>query len=194
MIFPRAFPAYASYGVLTSLDRALGGRWINLFRDTDPIAGPVLSWAHTGEETQQVLRSRRLGARAGTEEPWPLEPDHLPAIRTGRRECGRDWRLLDPSPPDRELHAEPLTSMMQHGHFALSPDWDDAVEWLAARTLGRTPAVPSPREDVRPDSGSRDRRRDRRRGRDDGPGRLPGPRLAAADGSPRRARRATLVA
>ena len=151
VIFPRAFPAYASYRVLTSLDRALGGRWINLFRDTDPIAGPVLSWAHTGEETQQVLRSRRLGPPAGTEEPWPLEPDHLPAIRTGRRECGRDWRLLDPSPPDRELHAEPLTSMMQHSHFALSPDWDDAVEWLAARTLGRAPDVPSPREDVRPD-------------------------------------------
>ncbi|MFC7725597.1 hypothetical protein ACFQW6_10800 [Nocardioides sp. GCM10028917] len=149
VIFPRAFPAYTSYRVLTSLDRALGGRWINLFRDTDPIAGPVLSWAHTGEETQQVLRSRRLGPPARPEDPWPLEPDHLPAIRTGRRECGRDWRLLDPSPPDRELHAEPLSSMMQHGHFALSPDWDDAVEWLATRTLGRTPAVPSPREDVR---------------------------------------------
>jgi hypothetical protein len=153
VIFPRAFPAYTSYHVLTSLDRALGGRWINLFRDTDPIAGPVLSWAHTGEETQQVLRSRRLGAPARPEDPWPLEPDHLPAIRTGRRECGRDWRLLDPSPPDRELHAEPLTSMMQHGHFALSPDWGDAVEYLATRTLGRTPAVPSPREDVRPEPG-----------------------------------------
>jgi len=153
VIFPRAFPAYTNYDVLTALDRALGGRWINLFRDTDPIAGPVLSWAHTGEETQQVLRSRRLGPPARPEDPWPLEPDHLPAIRTGRRECGRDWRLLDPSPPDRELHAEPLSSMMQHGHFALSPDWDDAVEWLAARTLGRTPAVPSPREDVRTEPG-----------------------------------------
>ena len=157
VIFPRAFPAYMSYHVLTSLDRALGGRWINLFRDTDPIAGPVLSWAHTGEETPQVLRSRRLGPPAGTEDPWPLEPDDLPAIRTGRRECGRDWRLLDPSPPDRELHAEPLTSMMQHSHFALSPDWDDAVQWLAARTLGSSaggaPSVPTPREDVRPEAG-----------------------------------------
>lgn len=155
VIFPRAFPAFASYHVLTALDRALGGRWINLFRDTDPIAGPVLSWAHTGEETQQVLRSRRLGPPASTSDPWPLEPDRLPAIRTGRRECGRDWRLLDPSPPDRELRAEPLTSMMQHSHFALSPDWDDAVEWLATRTLGstsgRAPSVPSPREDVRPE-------------------------------------------
>ena len=84
-----------------------------------------------------MLRSRRLGPPASTEDPWPLVPDLLPAVRTGRRECGRDWRLLDPSPPDRELHAEPLTSMMQHSHFALSPDWDDAVEWLAARTLGR---------------------------------------------------------
>ena len=82
-----------------------------------------------------------------------MVPDLLPAVRTGRRECGRDWRLLDPSPPDRELHAEPLTSMMQHSHFALSPDWDDAVAWLADRVLGRTPSVPSPREDVRPESG-----------------------------------------
>ena len=45
--------------------------------------------------------------------------------------------------------------MMQHSHFALSPDWDDAVEWLATRTLGstsgRAPSVPSPREDVRPE-------------------------------------------
>jgi hypothetical protein len=156
VIFPRAFPAYTSYRVLTELDRALDGRWINLFRDTDPIAGPVLSWAHTGEEKEGVLRSRRLAPRSRGDDPWPLEPDHLPATRTGRRECGRDWRLLDPSPPDRQLRAEPLTSMMEHSHFALSPDWDDAVEWLATRTLGRpldepparAPSVPAPRDDV----------------------------------------------
>jgi hypothetical protein len=114
----------------------------------------VLSWSHTGEERDGVLRSRRLGPRATGEDPWPLVPDLLPAIRTGRRECGRDWRLLDPSPPDRGLYAEPLTSMMQHSHFALSPDWADAVELLATRALGRTPAVPSPREDVPPEPGA----------------------------------------
>ena len=65
VIFPRAFPAYASYRVLTELDRALGGRWINLFRETDPIAGPVLSWGHTGEEDRGALLSRRLGAAGG---------------------------------------------------------------------------------------------------------------------------------
>ena len=43
--------------------------------------------------------------------------------------------------------------MMQHSHFALSPDWDDAVEWLEARDLRRAPDVPSPREDVRDESG-----------------------------------------
>jgi hypothetical protein len=151
VIFPRAFPAYASYHVLTELDRALGGRWINLFRDTDPIAGPVLSWAHTGEESPGELQSRRLAPRAAAGEPWPLQLDDVPPTGTGRRECGRDWRLLDPSPPDALLQAEPLTSMMQHSHFALSPDWDDAVELLATRVLGRTPSVPSPREDVRPE-------------------------------------------
>jgi hypothetical protein len=146
VIFPRAFPAYMSYDVLTALDRALGRRWINLFRETDPIAGPVLSWGHTGEEDPEPLASRRLGSPAGE---WPLEPDHLPVTRTGRRECGRDWRLLDPSPPDLLLQEEPLTSLMKHGHFALSPDWDDAVTWLAGRILGPTPEPPAPRADVR---------------------------------------------
>lgn len=154
VIFPRAFPAYTSYRVLTELDRALGGRWINLFRETDPIAGPVLSWGHTGEEDRGALLSRRLGPPATTGEPWPLEPDHVPPTGTGRRECGRDWRLLDPSPPDALLQAEPLSSMMQHSHFALSPDWADAVAWLEARVLGRAPDVPAPREDVRVESGA----------------------------------------
>ena len=153
VIFPRAFPAYASHHVLTELDRALDGRWINLFRETDPIAGPVLSWGHTGEEDPVALQSRRPGPPATTGEPWPLEPDHLPATGTGRRECGRDWRLLDPSPPDAMLQAEPLSPMMKHSHFALSPDWDDAVAWLEARVLRRVPDVPAPREDGRDESG-----------------------------------------
>ena len=103
VIFPRAFPAYASYGVLTLLDRALGGRWINLFRDTDPIAGPVLSWAHTGEEDQQALRSRRLGPRGGHGGAVAARA-RPPARRsgTGRRECGRDWRPARPEPAGRD--------------------------------------------------------------------------------------------
>ena len=51
------------------------------------------------------------------------------------------------------LQAEPLSPMMQHSHFALSPDWDDAVAWLEARVLRRAPDVPAPREDVRDESG-----------------------------------------
>lgn len=152
VIFPRAFPTYMSFHVLTELDAALGGRWINLFRETDPIAGPVLSWDRTGEENQDVLCSRRLGPRAASSaDPWPLAPDHLPAPGTGRRECGRDWRLLDPSPPDPLLQSQPLTSMMGHSHFALSPDWDDAVEWLVSRI---DPPVQLVRDDVRPEQAS----------------------------------------
>ena len=84
-----------------------------------------------------------MAARA---RPPARRPQRVGASPAGTGGCST------PSPPDRELHAEPLTSMMQHSHFALSPDWDDAVEWLATRTLGPTsggaPTVPTPREDV----------------------------------------------
>ena len=53
------------------------------------------------------------------------------------------------------LQAEPLTSMMQHSHFALSPDWDDAVAWLAARVLRRVPRRCRPRaRTYAPESGA----------------------------------------
>src|SRR5262245_6370373 len=42
--FPRGFPAYVDVELLARVRAALGGRWVNLYRETDPIAGPVLSW------------------------------------------------------------------------------------------------------------------------------------------------------
>jgi len=45
--FPRAFPAYVNVVAIRSLLVGLDGRWVNLYRDTDAIAGPVLSYDHT---------------------------------------------------------------------------------------------------------------------------------------------------
>ena len=58
------------------------------------------------------------------------------------------------------LHAEPLTSMMQHSHFALSPDWDDAVAWLEARVLGRCTRTCRPRARTYATRPGREPRRD----------------------------------
>ena len=55
-------------------------RWINLYRDTDPVAGPVTSWDHTHDGGP--LTSRRL------DDPAVARPDHLdpvpadPALQT----------------------------------------------------------------------------------------------------------------
>ncbi len=134
VIFPRAFPAYVNRRVLESLNQAMDGRWINLFRDTDPIAGPVLSWDRSADGDPDP-RSRRLaptGAHEPDDEgrlPQPCLPDTV-CSATGRRECGQDWRLLDPSPPDALLETDHLSPMLRHSRFPLSSDWDDAVAHL----------------------------------------------------------------
>jgi hypothetical protein len=42
-LYARAFPHYFGAESLADIDRALGGRWRNLYRHTDPIGGPVFS-------------------------------------------------------------------------------------------------------------------------------------------------------
>jgi len=40
-LYARAFPAYVNSAVVTQIDEAVGGRWRNVWRETDPIGGPV---------------------------------------------------------------------------------------------------------------------------------------------------------
>jgi hypothetical protein len=134
--FPRAFPAYVDYALVSALFARLRGRWVNLYRQTDPIAGPVLSWDRT-PMAQGAPASRHVGAAA-------RETDRVSA-RTGRRESGPDWRLLDPTPADNERMLVPLLRMCKHSDFPRSPDWQDALD--AVRPGARAPA-----ESVTPDA------------------------------------------
>jgi len=91
--FVRAFPAHVDVSVLGWLWSRYGGRWRNLYRDTDAIAGPVLSWDHVAERQGQRPQSRRIDG-------WDRLYDDVIGEETGRRDCGPDWRPLDPTPSD----------------------------------------------------------------------------------------------
>jgi len=47
LIFPRAFPGFVNLEAIARLYDSLNGAWVNLYRATDPLAGPVLSWDHS---------------------------------------------------------------------------------------------------------------------------------------------------
>jgi hypothetical protein len=123
--FPRAFPHYVTVPLLR--DAAEGHRWLSLYRDTDPIAGPVTSWDHTPDGSGD-LTSVRL---TGTGQP---EADRVDPI-TGRRECGDEWRLLDPVPSDVALQTGAVATVRGHGGYWSGPDWADAVARLVAGSV-----------------------------------------------------------
>jgi hypothetical protein len=141
--FPRAFPAYVDHDLLAGLHARLGGRWVNLFRDTDPIAGPVLSWGRT-----PMTGGRPASCHLGQPPGEGASPDRVDAV-TGRRECGPDWRLLDPTPADNDRMLAPRLAMQRHSDYHLSPDWEPAVDAVRPRSAtaeqpdGRA-AVPAP--------------------------------------------------
>lgn len=115
--YARAFPAYVSYSFLCWLqDTVLGGDWVSLYRETDPIGGPVLSWDRTDGPD---FSSNRLG---GEKERDDRDPD------TGIRLCGKEWRLLDPCPADGQ-HA-PRLAMRGHSSYSLDPAWQAALAKL----------------------------------------------------------------
>ncbi|MEO6470599.1 MAG: hypothetical protein ABIR57_02085 [Aeromicrobium sp.] len=119
LIFPRAFPAFVNLGTIGNLYAALDGAWINLYRATDPLAGPVLSWNHS----QDRLRPESQHF------PQPYAgrlPDSYDAA-TRRRISGADWRLLDPTPHDADLQTGPVTRIYGHSEFWDDPDWQVAL-------------------------------------------------------------------
>jgi hypothetical protein len=135
--FARGFPSYVSADLL----RAVAGtfRWVSLYRDTDPVAGPVLSWDHTPDGEPPA--SRRL------ESAGELRPDWIDP-RTGRRVCGAEWRLLDPPPTDPALQTGAVHGVGGHGGYWTDPDWPLALA-VARRLLpdgrvSRRPALVVP--------------------------------------------------
>jgi hypothetical protein len=124
--FPRGFPAYVDVELLAQVRDALGGRWVNLYRETDPIAGPVLSWDRAPLTAPPALPTSR---RIGCAEP---ATDVLVG-RTGRRESGDDWRVLDPPPVDASLQVTTLTHLSKHSGYPGTVDYCDAVARLLTR-------------------------------------------------------------
>jgi hypothetical protein len=119
--YARAFPAYVNHPFLCWLqDDVLHGQWVSLYRETDPIGGPVLSWQRTDEP---VFSSFRLG---GEEVATDDETDPV----TGIRRCGAEWRMLDPWPADGE--SRPRLAMRRHSFYSLDPAWDLALATLTA--------------------------------------------------------------
>ncbi len=115
LIFPRAFPAFLNIGTIGNLYSALDGAWVNLYRATDPLAGPVLSWDHSPDGPDPTSQHF----------PGPYEghqPDSYDE-NTRRRISGSDWRLLDPTPHDLHLQTGPVNRIYGHSDFWVDPDW-----------------------------------------------------------------------
>ncbi|MGY1809750.1 hypothetical protein ACI8AF_20480 [Blastococcus sp. SYSU D00669] len=127
--FARGFPHYVTVDLLREVAAAF--RWVSLYRDTDPVAGPVTSWDHSPDGGP--LTSRRMSDPDRALPDW-LDPD------TGRRVCGDEWRLLDPVPGDLALQTRAVTGPGGHGGYWTDPDWPLALDVVRGRVPdGRVP-------------------------------------------------------
>ncbi|MDQ3732543.1 MAG: hypothetical protein M3400_00850, partial [Actinomycetota bacterium] len=124
--FPRAFPAYVNFSVLLWLYEKFDQRWISLYRDTDAIAGPVLSWGHTPDRLDGTPQSYRITQR---DQRYPDEID----VRTGRRICGSEWRLLDPTPYDLAMQEGAIAKIRGHSNYPDDPDYPAALRAVFPR-------------------------------------------------------------
>jgi hypothetical protein len=135
--YPRGFPSFVSLDLIAEVLTALQGRWINLYRETDPIAGPVLSWDRSRmadtPPAPSPPTSHRLAWDAVHHRYAPDGPraDTFDS-GTGRRVSGADWRVLDPPPVDAQLQHSRLTALSQHSGYPASADYRDAVASVLA--------------------------------------------------------------
>jgi hypothetical protein len=132
VLFARAFPAYVNLPAIAWLYWRLGGAWRNLYRDTDYLAGPVLSWGRTGRKVS-------LGWFGEPPPPTVISP---PAGVEGRTQYGSDWRLLDPPIPDAGQRERPLDALRRHSNFWTDDAWPDALrEVQETAAIGASPGL-----------------------------------------------------
>lgn len=133
--FPRAFPHYVRVADLEKMQVRHG--WLSLYRDTDPIAGPVTSWDHDCD-----AQGRPVSIRLGGSD---RELDAIDPV-TGRRTCGREWRLLDPPASDWRFQTGAVDAIRGHSDYWLDPEWDEALRAVRGPVPpgGPTPTVPPP--------------------------------------------------
>ena len=135
VIFPRAFPEYVSFASIEWLYDRMGGAWINLYRVTDQLAGPVLSW---GREIDTSAHTGRPPA-ASWHFPDPYsgaEPDEYEGSHQTRR-CGADWRLADPVAYDPLMQDGAVSEILGHSWYARNPDWGEALRAVRATPVER---------------------------------------------------------
>ena len=111
--------AFLALAVIVLLVATIDG--VNLFRETDRFAGPVLSWERENEGVEG--KSRRI-------DTWDESLKHADEVEGGLRKCGRDWRLLDP-PADEIEHTKP--KIRGHSDFFRDTAWDEAINQVRPR-------------------------------------------------------------
>jgi hypothetical protein len=120
MIFPRAFPGFVNLDSIAGLYASLNGAWVNLYRATDPLAGPVLSWDHSPDGAEPSSQHfPDIGAGR--------QPDSYDPV-TRRRISGADWRVIDPTPYDEALQTGAVTRLHGHSEFWEDADWQTALQ------------------------------------------------------------------
>jgi hypothetical protein len=138
-MFARAFPAYVNATAMQWVWAEYGRRWRNLYRDTDYMAGPVLSWSHGTTDGD--------GERSGH---WPdlgLATVADTFRKTGTRVCGPDWRLRDPEVVLAGPAPRPVTGKLRrHSDYYADQDWDLVVDHARGLVdVDRRLSVPTPR-------------------------------------------------
>ena len=143
MIFPRAFPAYVNHRAITATRSLLDDAWINLWRDTDPLAGPVLSWNHVISADPPTAEyfdppENALPPIAGSIPTIGQVPAITAAFGVWR--CGDDWRLPDPvqrpeliPPGAARMVDAPINALRGHGQYWSDPVWPAALTALRHR-------------------------------------------------------------
>ncbi|MEJ2862424.1 hypothetical protein [Actinomycetospora flava] len=121
--FARLFPCSVGFHHQEQLYRALSGRWINLYRTTDPLGGPVLSWP--GDDVTALWHpsvaewgTHGHGGGAGT----------------------KDARLADPRSLTR-VHDEVLPPLARHSRYTEDPSFTayrDAVGGVSSAEPDRS--------------------------------------------------------
>ena len=148
-LYGRLFPTYFGFGRLTwlygeALRRTSAGepplpperlsRWRNVYRWTDPLGAPVLSWPRDGERPgPQTARWTTVACAA--EDPCP---GHLPEPRTSPLRgvdhrwyvIGPDIRLVDPAVVV-ESPFEPRLAPRGHSDYPADPVFDAIVADVA---------------------------------------------------------------
>jgi hypothetical protein len=147
-IYARLFPTYVGFARLRSIySRALQGRWQHLYRWTDPLGAPVLSWPRGGTPPY-----------GPTVPLWTLMScaDHetCPGHRPERRQpagptgalfrywwIGPDVRLRDPDVMV-ENATQPRSPLRGHSGHEADPVFDLVVEDVAGARPSPPPACP----------------------------------------------------